>query len=293
MKPSVDMLAETTWARIERDVFAQLDALPTSRPTRLRWWWLAIPAAASALAVVLLLVLGRDAPTSRAELEWSRVATGSSSSSVTFDDAAIAIDADSAVVLERAGIRPIVWLERGAASFAVAPRFGREPFVVLAGETMVRVIGTRFRVAHVGERTDVAVEHGIVEVQFRGTITRLFAGQTWSSEPPRPAPPAIVPPLPIAPPPPAKPARNDQPTYEALARLEPSQPDDAMRGYLDLAHGTSRWAQLALYSAGRLAADRGDPRAVALLESYLRRFPSGANAADALYLLDRLKGVRR
>jgi len=47
---------------------------------------------------------------------------------------------------------------------------------------------------------------------------------------------------------------------------------------------------VALYAAGRLAADRKDRRAATFLTIYLRRFPNGANAEDARNLLARLKG---
>ncbi|HEX4454931.1 MAG TPA: FecR family protein [Kofleriaceae bacterium] len=221
-----------------------------------------------------------------------------------FDDADITLDADSAVVMQREPTKPTVWLERGAAWFSVAPRGGRAPFIVLAGETMVRVVGTRFRVVRNGERTDVAVEHGTVEIQFRGQLTAVAGGQTWSTHSDAPAPLPTPAPgsasLPHATPPlKAKPATDgtrddhDQVTYDALARLEPSQPETAIRGYLELARGSGRWAALGLYSAARLAADRHDGRAATLLSSYLQRFPAGANAADVKYLLERLQGAPR
>ena len=46
----------------------------------------------------------------------------------------------------------------------------------------------------------------------------------------------------------------------------------------------------ALFAAARLAFDRHDRRAEALLKVYLQRFPSGAHSADANELLVRLKG---
>jgi hypothetical protein len=78
--------------------------------------------------------------------------------------------------------------------------------------------------------------------------------------------------------------------YDRLAALEPKSPEAALAGYLTLARGTSRWADLALFAAARLAADRHDRRAETLLGIYLQRFPTGANATDARQLLARLKG---
>ena len=256
MKPSVDKLPDVAWARVERDVFACLDAeqaveRQTARPqSGVRWWWLALPMAASVIALVLVVVRGRDSG-HPIDVEWSRVVAGAAPSTVTFDDADITLDADSAVVLQREPTKPLVWLERGAAWFSVASRASRAPFFVLAGETMVRVVGTRFRVARYGERTDVAVEHGTVEVQFRGQLTAVSGGQTWSSATDTPASAstlgsastAEIPSTPqrAAPTSPALKVSktttdddHDRVTYEALARLEPSQPDTAIRGYLEL-----------------------------------------------------------
>ena len=83
----------------------------------------------------------------------------------------------------------------------------------------------------------------------------------------------------------------EQIKFERLLKLEPKDSAAALAGYLEISRGNSRWAANGLYSAGRLAADRGDPRARTFLEIYLRRFPNGANAADAKTLLDRLQGA--
>src|SRR5262249_37726308 len=80
----------------------------------------------------------------------------------------------------------------------------------------------------------------------------------------------------------AKQARDpDREKYEAAAALEARDWKAALASYLELARGQGRWAQVALYAAGRLAADRHDRRAQTFLEVYLHRFPDGANAADA------------
>lgn len=84
---------------------------------------------------------------------------------------------------------------------------------------------------------------------------------------------------------------RDRAEYDRLAALEPRAPETALAGYLALARGTSRWADLALFAAARLAADRHDRRAETLLGMYLQRFPAGANAADARQLLTRLKSA--
>ncbi len=81
MKPSVDRLPELAWARIERDVFARLDAehAVEREPARprlgMRWWWLAVPMVASLIALVL--VARNRAVGDRVNVEWLRIAASS------------------------------------------------------------------------------------------------------------------------------------------------------------------------------------------------------------------------
>jgi hypothetical protein len=112
-----------------------------------------------------------------------------------------------------------VMLEQGAVTCEVAPRRGRPPFVVDAGEVRVRVVGTRFTVTREGPGARVHVDHGAVEVTSHGAVVMLHDGESWpaarSTEaaaapiapPPdeiddTPAPVASAPPLEVAPAPP-------------------------------------------------------------------------------------------
>jgi FecR-like protein len=345
--PPIEPLSETAWARVERGVWSALDAeRPTGSPSHgaRRWWIVAAPlAAAAAIAVVLFAV--RRMPI--ALDEPSRVVTGPAPSSVLFGDSHIELDAATALVMRHEAEHPTVTLERGAAWFTVAPRKSRPAFIVRAGDAMVHVVGTRFRVLRSEERIAVEVDHGLVDVNFRGSEVEVGAGQRWSSDAPRrimasrAAPAAVepVPPVPAAAPPPDvppappevgpapgrphRPARPGSPAhpaagsagaraeplpgahpdapqvdrdgaeYDRLAALEAKSPDAALAGYRELARGTSRWADPALFAAARLAADRHDPRAETLLGIYLQRFPTGANAADARQLLARLQADKR
>jgi hypothetical protein len=204
----------------------------------------------------------------------------------------------------------------------VAPRTDRAPFAVRAGDTTIRVIGTRFRVAHSAELVAVEVEHGVVEVQHHERMLELRAGQRWSSaEPTRTAQldPIHVPdpdpepdPVPEEEPamtgkrkqPPTKPIKptvkaepkpkpevkvDARARFERLAAMEARDPAGAIAGYLALASGTDAWAELSLFAAARLAHDRRDGRAKGLLERYLAKYPRGANADDARELLAALK----
>lgn len=352
--PPVEPLPDVAWARVERGLMARLDSAPSSEavpPARRRWIWLAVPAlAAAAVLVVVFALRGPVAQDTHVgtDPEVSRVVSGDAPSAVSFADAHVELASRSAIVMSREGAAPSVLLERGTASFTVAPREGRPAFVVRAGDTVVRVVGTQFQVARTDEHVAVVVRHGIVDVLFRGTTVRVAAGYEWHSEHPEavttvaiadpaPAPtpaPAHVPgpentnptptpgaqstrpiptpgpgpqitrPIPTPDPTPqiTKPVPMPTPTatvesdrakYDRLSRLEISDPKAALSGYLELSRGSSEWAAIGLYAAGRLAADRGDPRATTFLTIYLRRFPSGANVSDARTLLQRLQGDPR
>jgi hypothetical protein len=327
-------MSDVAWARVERGLLARLDgqtSTPSEPPPRRRWTWLAVPVLAAAAVVIVVLALrtGPAAPPTGTEPiageEPSRVVAGEAPSSVSFGDAHVGLEARSAIVMTREGGSPSVLLERGAASFTVAPRNGRPPFVVRAGDTVVRVVGTQFRVARTDERIAVEVQHGIVDVLYRGNTVRVAADHAWRSEapdavteiamttpPPAPAPQVPAPQVPapqvpapqvpapqvpavvVRPAPPTPPAVDpDRAKFDRLSRIEARDPDAALAGYLELSQGSSAWAAVGLFAAGRLAADRHDPRATMFLTIYLRRFPTGANASDATTLLQRLEGEHR
>lgn len=313
--PPVEPMSDVAWARVERGLMARLDS-PTAivaPPAKRNPRWLAIPAIVAAAAIAIVLIGRRDdapAPESQpvATYEPSRVVAGDAPSSVSFGDAHVALDARTAIVMSYEGGSPSVLVEHGSSLFTVAPRAGRPPFVVRAGDTIVRVVGTQFRVTRADERVAVFVDHGIVEVLYRGNTVRVGASQEWHSEapeavttialaPPPPPPPQITapPPTTTSPPPPTtKPAVDtDRAKYDRLVGLEARDPAAAITGYLELSRGNSKWSAVALYSAGRLAADRNDARAATFLTIYLRRFPTGANARDARTLLDRINGGPR
>jgi len=213
--PPVEPLSDIAWSRVERGLWSRLDAAPPVEraPQPRRWTWIAAPAIAA--AAVIAIVIGFRGGTPGGEVAPARVVTGASPTAVSFGDVHVTLDADSAVVMDPA---PSALLERGAAWFAVAPRGEHSPFVVTAGDLVVRVVGTRFRVARSGEEATVEVDHGLVEVQFRGARTRVGAGQRWTSRQPTevteirvaeaaPAPaPAVTPPDPAPPAPAPTPA---------------------------------------------------------------------------------------
>ncbi len=299
--PPVEAYSEMTWARVERGLWTRLDATVVTPQRTRRRLWLAMPlAAAAALALVVFALRNRPALVQHDDDSPARVVAGASASAVSFGDAHITLDAFSAVVMESDHHTALI--EHGAAWFAVAPRGARPPFEVRAGDATVRVIGTRFRVARDGEQVAVAVDHGRVAVDFRGSHVELGAGTSWistkpdeiaaaSSLPAEPevAPaPVLVPPTP-APAPQATPEHHAAPhaaaalppcdadctRYQKLAKLEAKHPVTAIKGYLELSQGSGTWSAVALFAAGRLTADRHDPRAQTLLSIYLHRFSDG------------------
>jgi hypothetical protein len=331
--PPVEPLGELGWARIERAVWAELDAAPSpeslvpARSRKAMWIAIGVSAAAAAAAAGVFALSRGDAPApvvaqAPAAPQW--VVTGAGSSEVTFGDARIAVAPRSAVVLNGgADDGVLVVIDRGAADFEVAPRVGRPKFVVQAGEVSVRVIGTGFRVERVGDGAKVAVSHGTVEVVTPGETARVTAGETWPSElaagtaapdaglgepsadldmdpiavgrdhPRAPKKPAPAQTAPQD----ARPAPaidDDARRFAAATAIEAGDPIAALVEYRRLASGDGPWAANALYAEGRLLYERRDDDAArAALTEYLHRFPRGANAADARALISRLQGASR
>lgn len=284
---------------------------PRAKESPRRTWVLAASgfavAAAVAIGVVKLVSPAGEAP-APLHVAPLHVATGDGAARAPIGvGSELEVGPQSEVVATGDDARGVVVvLERGWVTCDVAPRASRPPFVVQAGDVRVRVVGTKFRVERQG-RSDVrvVVTHGRVEVSRGGETQVVTDGEVWPRTPPTAATSVAT----LAPPPPPVPATitpapstAPSPTtsvtdanaearrqYEAAARSEVSDPAAAMAGYRRVAAGGGPWAAPALYAAGRLAADRGDrPNARALLSEYLRRFPHGANAADARTLLARL-----
>lgn len=189
MKPlhlpvEVEPVSEARWARVEREMFARLDAgdgqveAPAGRGPatahRLRWAGVAAAAAAAVALVVAHPWKGLGTG------ERMRLATTDSASQFTVGDALLVVAPHSLVMVDGDGDHGIdVVLDRGAVTCEVAPRRGRPPFVVDSGDVRVRVVGTRFAVARDADGTSVEVDHGVVEVSSHGTVATLHDGERW------------------------------------------------------------------------------------------------------------------
>ncbi len=80
-----------------------------------------------------------------------------------------------------------LFLEQGFIELSVRPRPTR-PLIIETPEATITVIGTRFSVERVANKTEVKVTEGIVEVRGAERTERLEAGGRWSSLPPPPPP---------------------------------------------------------------------------------------------------------
>jgi transmembrane sensor len=106
-------------------------------------------------------------------------APSASDPKTTFPDGSVARVSDGGeLVLKSATPEHIESvLAAGGADFEVTKRPSRE-FVVVSGDVRVRVVGTRFRVERVGERTRVSVREGKVEVRQGDELVYLEAGES-------------------------------------------------------------------------------------------------------------------
>jgi ferric-dicitrate binding protein FerR (iron transport regulator) len=372
----VEPLSDVGWQRIERRLFtagavavagdgggnaeaAHEKTRPGTRPQRRIM--VGVAAAAAVAAAVLALVLwprGQEPGTRTVAGTPSRMVTAESSSAVTVGDVALEVAARSALLVDDdRGGGVLIVLERGEIACRVAPRAGRPPVVVQAGDARIEVLGTAFSVARVGDTARVVVHEGVVTVVQRGHLARVAAGQSWSGEDAHDAavpsahdsaagtssgahdPAAGTPPAQDDPAPgrsldrreapargrassstpadrgdkrstaqrddsdedritdgsgaghsPRSPAAapGDKERYERAAALEASDPRASLAIYHALARAGGPWAANALFAQGRLELELGHhDRARRLLESYLTRYPRGANAEDARQLLGR------
>lgn len=142
---------------------------------------LALAACLAAALAALSLRPGADHATPRGEVLTVTLADGS----------LLTLDGDSAADVEIDADARRVTLRRGRGFFEVTPDPTR-PFLVLAGPVETAVLGTAFAVDRRGDRVEVVVEHGRVEVRADATINlgpeqraTAVAGRIGAPEPAR------------------------------------------------------------------------------------------------------------
>ena len=218
-RPQIERLNEETWSRIKRNVFAQLDAEEAQRPIfdprikrrLLPVWAFALSGAAAAILVTLLV--RRPNPPAIAQVAApSRIVTDTSGTHVSYGELGLDVAAQSALVVSGDDEHGrLVVLDRGSVTCEVAPRHGRPPFVVQAGDVRVTVVGTRFSVSRNEESATVSVEHGTVEIASPTERVLVTGGESW----PKPAAPVVEEPAP-----PAKPTRQHKPTAQTQTQTQ-------------------------------------------------------------------------
>ncbi len=134
-------------------------------------------------------------------------------------------------------------------------------FSVVAGDVVVKVIGTKFSVSRNEGLVEVGVQRGVVEVKTptRSEPLRLSAGQSYREEPPAPKPVVSEP----------ERARPERPEPKPVASAS------GARELFDEANDMRRGGDIA--------------RAAELYETLLRRYPSDGRAGLAAFELGRLR----
>lgn len=231
----------------------------------------------------------------RAMTETTRIVTTGAPTETSIGEAKLTLAAHSDMSFS--GSDMIGWLvriERGQIDCHVAPRHGRPPFVVQAGDTRVSVVGTQFSVSRDGDAVAVSVREGHVRLSSGALELMLGPGEQWpapvhglasnASRRPRASVPAHSKKGPVA-----AASNRERDRFEQAAHLEASDPDAALALYGDLARGRGDWSANALYAEARLEFERGAfANARPLLERYLRRHPDAINAGDVRYLLRKI-----
>ncbi len=92
------------------------------------------------------------------------------------DGSSIRLDTDTRIDVAFRGGERDIRLERGQAFFDVTHDRTR-PFLVAAGPTTVRAVGTKFDVRDDGGQTTVTLVEGVVEVRRRGVTPRMWTLQ--------------------------------------------------------------------------------------------------------------------
>lgn len=152
---------------LSENVAVQAPPARRARRRRLRRW-------ALAASLLLAAALGWQAAT---DWRYDEVTAAGERRSIALDDgSSILLSGGTALDLRVDAQQRRVRIVRGEAYFDVAPDASR-PFIVRAGASEVRVLGTRFAVRHDGNEQRVTVERGAVEVRAGDARSVLTADQ--------------------------------------------------------------------------------------------------------------------
>jgi transmembrane sensor len=119
-----------------------------------------------AASVLLCLSIGAIWLSQRTESQTLSTAVGQRRNFTLADGSVVALNTNSVVLTELHIHTREIYLQKGEAHFQVAHDASR-PFLVHAGDTVVRAVGTQFDVrVHGDHKVDVVVDEGRVEVQL-------------------------------------------------------------------------------------------------------------------------------
>lgn len=154
-------LAQDPWLKMTaRSARRRSQALPARRVPRFAW--------AAAAALVLLVAGGlwwRGFSAQAVQAMRYATTIGEQRTLYLDDGTVMVLDTDSAVSVRYGGGRREVDLDRGRVQFEVA-QDSRRPFLVHAGEGVIRDIGTRFQVRRRGGDVTVTLLNGVVNVSL-------------------------------------------------------------------------------------------------------------------------------
>jgi transmembrane sensor len=175
---ALDGLAEAK--RDERIATFANTAKPLPPQHRQRWWYAAAAAAAAVVVGVIWLQQG-------SELQTLATAVGQQRNVTLADGSIVTLNTNTIVETDLRRRTREIYLRKGEAHFQVAHDRSR-PFLVHAGDALVRAVGTAFEVRVLTDQhVDVVVNEGRVEVQ----ATLPEAAPQNPSAPIRPAATAV------------------------------------------------------------------------------------------------------
>lgn len=184
------------YRRLEQ-IWAEMEALSdspvitaTRRPVakrRVNSWWLGGLAAACLTGLIASGVLINA---SRDEGRYYNTAVGEQTQITLRDGSVVTLNTQSTIYVDFSGPQRRIELRAGEAFFKVAHDASR-PFIVQAGDTAVRALGTEFDVYRHGDKAvSVAVASGKVQVRHideaQSRIVKLLSGQSIIVAPMKP-----------------------------------------------------------------------------------------------------------
>lgn len=150
---------------------------------RHRWWFAAAASILLAIGAVLWLRQG-------SEIQTLSTAVGQQRNITLADGSIVSLNTNTILETDLSRHLRQIYLRKGEAHFQVAHDRSR-PFLVHAGDAVVRAVGTEFEVRlHTDQHVEVVVNEGRVEVQDAGqggrgvvlpTVRALSAGQALST----------------------------------------------------------------------------------------------------------------